>query len=100
MRILFICSFGLHRSRTAEFLYKDRYETKSAGLHNEERPVTKENVDWADKIIVMDSDQKFELELRYPEAKKKIVSIDIPNIYSFNQPELITLLKSKLKNIL
>ena len=96
MNILFICNQGKYRSRTAEILFKGRFETKSAGLYNE-NPVTEKEISWADIIVVMKDEQRKELSKRFPEQylMKKIISIGIDDIYSYNQPELIELLKEK-----
>jgi len=52
MNILFICNQNQNRSKTAEELFKDRFNTRSAGLYNE-KPVTEKQISWADVIIVM-----------------------------------------------
>lgn len=97
MKILFICNQNQHRSRTAEELFKERFETRSAGLFNE-NPVTDSEIGWADKIAVMEDFQRAEIAKRFPKhyMQKQIISLDIPDIYSYNQPELIEILKSKV----
>lgn len=100
MKILFICNQNQNRSKTAEDLFKDKFETKSAGLYNE-KPVTKKQLSWADTIIVMEDSQRSEISKRFPQEylKKQILSLNIPDIYQFNQPELNKLLKSKMKGL-
>jgi predicted protein tyrosine phosphatase len=100
MKILFICNQNQNRSRTAAELFKGRFETKSAGLFNS-RPVTKSQISWADTVIVMEDSQRSEIAKRFPELymQKRILSLDIPDIYSHNQPELVDLLKSKTKGL-
>ena len=100
MKLLFICNQNQHRSKTAEELFKKSFETRSAGLYNE-NPVTKEQLLWADIILVMESEQRTELSKRFPEEylKKQIISLNISDIYSYNQPELITILKYKFNEI-
>ena len=97
MKVLFICNQNQHRSKTAELLFKARFETKSAGLFNE-TPVKSSELDWADTVIVMEQEQREELAKRFPKQymQKRILSLDIPDVYQFNQPELIELLKSKI----
>jgi predicted protein tyrosine phosphatase len=101
MRILFICNQNQHRSKTAEELFKDRFETKSAGLYNS-HPVQEEEIEWADVVIVMDDFQRTELGKRFPKLyiKKQIISLDIPDMYNYNQPELIEILESKMEEFL
>ena len=97
MKVLFICNQNQNRSKTAENLFKDRFETKSAGLFNE-RPVTEKQISWADTIIVMEDAQRSEIAKRFPKQymQKHILSLDIPDIFHFNQPELIQILISKI----
>lgn len=100
MKVLFVCNQNQNRSKTAEVLFKGKFETKSAGLYNE-KPVTKEELAWADTIIVMDGEQRSEIAKRFPElyVQKRILSLDIADIYTSNQPELIDLLKSKMDKL-
>ncbi len=99
MRVLFICNQNQHRSKTAEGLFKDRFQTKSAGLYNE-NPITKQDLDWADTVVVMEDHQRTEISKRFPKQylKKQILSLKIPDIYHFNQPELIELLNYKVNH--
>ena len=54
-----------------------------AGLYNE-KPVTREQLNWADTIIVMEDRQRSEVGKRFPDMyiKKRIISFDIPDIYN------------------
>jgi predicted protein tyrosine phosphatase len=101
MKVLFICNQNMHRSKTAEELFKNKFETKSAGLYNE-KPVTEKQLEWADMIVVMEDAQRSEIAKRFPKAyvRKRIVSLDIPDIYSYNQPELTDVLKRKMEELL
>jgi len=100
MRVLFICNQNQNRSKTAEVLFKNKFETKSAGLYNI-KPVTAQEISWADLILVMEDAQRKELSKRFPELylKKHILSLDIPDNYYYNQPELITLLDERVKQV-
>ncbi|MBD3362068.1 phosphotyrosine protein phosphatase [Candidatus Woesearchaeota archaeon] len=101
MKALFICNQNQHRSKTAEELFKDRFETKSAGLYNE-IPVKEQDLEWADKIFVMEDEQRLELSKRFPKQylKKQILSLNIPDIFHFNQSELISLLNFKMTQLI
>ena len=101
MKVLFICNQNENRSKTAEELFKDRFKTKSAGLFNDS-PVKASELEWADKIIVMEDFQREELSKRFPKQymQKQILSLDIPDIFHYNQPELVELLKAKVKELL
>ncbi|MBN1386564.1 phosphotyrosine protein phosphatase [Candidatus Woesearchaeota archaeon] len=96
MKVLFICNQNENRSKTAEEVLRKKYSTKSAGLFNN-NPVSKEELEWADMIAVMEDHQREEIGKRFPKIylKKKIISLDIPDIYHHNQPELIKILKEK-----
>ena len=98
MKVLFICNQNENRSKTAELLFKDKFETKSAGLFNGE-PVTEKQLSWAEVVIVMEDSQRSEIAKRFPKMymQKRILSLDIPDIYYYNQPELVETLKSKVE---
>jgi len=100
VKVLFVCNQNLNRSKTAEQVFKQRFETKSAGLYNE-KPVTERELSWADVIVVMEDAQRTEIAKRFPKAylKKRIISLGIPDIYHFKQPELVDLLKSKIDDV-
>lgn len=100
MKVLFICNQNQNRSKTAEEIFKGRFETKSAGLYNP-NPVTERQISWADVIVVMEEAQRAEIAKRFPKQymQKRIVSLDVPDVYHFNQPELIDALKSKFSTL-
>lgn len=100
MKMLFICNQNENRSKTAEKIFKDKFETKSAGLYND-NPLTEKQISWADVIIVMEDEQRSEIAKRFPKTymQKRILSLDIPDMYHYNQPELIDVLKSKMKEL-
>jgi len=101
MKVLFICNQNKNRSKTAEKIFNNRFQTKSAGLYNS-KPVTKKQLSWADTIVVMEDEQRTEISKRFPDIyiKKRILSLEIPDTYSYNQPELINNLKSKLNKLI
>lgn len=100
MKVLFICNQNKNRSKTAEDVFKERFETKSAGLYNE-KPVTKKQLSWADIIVVMEDAQRAEIAKRFPEIymQRRILTLNIPDTYYHNQPELVRLLKSKVSEL-
>jgi len=97
MKVLFICNQNQNRSKTAEELFKNKFETKSAGLYNE-KPVTESQISWADIVVVMEEHQRSEIAKRFPKCylKKKIISLDVPDHYGYQQRELINILKEKV----
>lgn len=100
MKVLFICNQNLNRSKTAEELFKDKFETKSAGLYNE-KPVTEKQLEWADTVVVMEDEQRSEIAKRFPKQylKKRVISLNIADVYFYNQPELIDVLELKMAEL-
>lgn len=100
MNVLFICNQNKNRSKTAEEVFKNRFNTKSAGLYNS-KPVTEKQISWADTIIVMEKAQRSEIANRFPKQYilKRILSLDVPDVYHYNQPQLIDILNSKIDEL-
>ncbi|MFA5141776.1 MAG: phosphotyrosine protein phosphatase [Candidatus Woesearchaeota archaeon] len=100
MKVLFICNQNKHRSKTAEVIFKDRFNTRSAGLFNE-KPIQEADMSWADTIAVMEDFQRTELSNRFPKQylNKKIISLNISDEFSYMQPELISLLKKRMNEL-
>jgi predicted protein tyrosine phosphatase len=100
-KLLFICSENRMRSLTAERMYDGfpGYEVKSAGTEQSARtPLTKEHIERADTIVVMEPEHLEKLQDRCGEelAGKKIVCLHIPDIYRYMEPALIDELKAAL----
>ncbi len=100
MNVLFVCNQNQNRSKTARELFKGKFQTKSAGLYTE-KPLSKKDLSWADTVMVMESEQRSEIAKRFPKLymQKRILSLDIPDVYHFNQPELIEILKYKVNKL-
>lgn len=101
--ILFVCNQNKYRSPTAEAIFKDHegWSVKSAGLYCEPddgKPLNKRLVRWADTIYVMEARQKDEILARWPDLVwKRIVVLDIPDRFSYMQPELVKMLKERME---
>ncbi|MBI5003422.1 phosphotyrosine protein phosphatase [Candidatus Woesearchaeota archaeon] len=100
MKLLFICNQNKNRSTTAEEMMKKEFETKSAGLFNE-KPVEERTLTWADAVIVMEDAQRRELAKRFPKQylQKKILTLNIPDVYSYNQAALKEVINKKMKEL-
>jgi len=99
MRVLFVCTGNLDRSPTAEFLLrgKEGFEARSAGTWiNARKKVSKDLIEWADVIFVMEDYHKDVILSICPEAKEKVVVLNIPDVYRRNDPKLIEILKKRL----
>jgi len=98
--VLFLCSRNKLRSPTAEAIFSGHpsLEVDSAGLsHDAEVPLTLEQIEWADLILVMEKIHRSRLNRKFGSAlgKKRIAVLDIPDNYDYMAPELIRLLRSK-----
>ncbi len=91
MKLLFICNQNENRSKTTENLYKDKYETKSAGFYSEKNIINRNLMQWADLIIVFEKHHLKEINEKFPQEylSKKIINLDIPDIYNYNNEKLI-----------
>ena len=98
--ILFLCSRNRLRSPTAEEIFRNHpgIDVDSAGLANDaEVPLSSDQIEWADIIIVMENIHRTRLKRRFNSllAGKKIAVLGIPDRFSFMDAELIRLLKTK-----
>src|SRR3989344_2040658 len=100
MKALFICNQNQHRSKTAELIFKDKFETKSAGLYGG-KILSKEDIKWADILFVMDEEQRNELIRRFPKETftKRLITLNISDSYSYIQNELINILENNLEEL-
>ncbi|RGE46939.1 phosphotyrosine protein phosphatase [Comamonas testosteroni] len=101
-RILFICSRNRLRSPTAEQIFAEQagIETDSAGLAMDaDCPLSADQIEWAELICVMEKRHRSLLNQRFKShlSGKKIVCLEIPDNYQFMQPELVTLLRQRMK---
>lgn len=99
-RILFICSQNKLRSPTAETIFCERtgIEVDSAGLNNDAEVVlSPEQIEWADLILVMESNHRNRLNRKYRKhlAGKRIAVLNIPDDYDYMDPDLIKILKAR-----
>lgn len=101
-RILFVSGKNMHRSKTAEDVFKDRGDimVKSACLFKgSEVEVTREMVDWADMVFVMDKEDEKEMSERFHNIfeRRFILCLEIPDIYDKDDPELEKEIRKKTR---
>ena len=101
-KILFVCSRNKRRSLTAETIYKSEpaWDVRSAGTEESARiKVTAGHLGWADMIVVMEKRHKERLQQKYPEeiAAKRCVCLFISDDYEFMDPQLVELLREKMR---
>jgi len=96
-KLLFICTLNLQRSPTAEKIFKDKYDTKSAGVADTAKvPITYDLLEWADVVFVMEEGHRKFISEKFPNSKKKIINLDIHDSYYFMDEELVKVLKEKV----
>ena len=100
-RVLFVCSQNRLRSPTAEQVFSQnaQFECASAGTNNDaDNPLTSELVQWADVIFVMERAHRNKLGSKFKTVLggKRVICLDIPDDYSFMEPKLVRLLKTKV----
>jgi predicted protein tyrosine phosphatase len=98
--LLFLCSQNKLRSPTAETIFADHpgIDVDSAGLNNDAIvPLSTEQLEWADVIIVMERTHRTRLNRKFKHALagKHIAVLDIPDNYEYMDPDLIQLLKAR-----
>lgn len=105
--LLFVCTANQHRSRTAEDCFRRNpdYEVRSAGTDvlpddPDEQPLTRALLDWADIVFVMEPYHREAIEERFPGHLKRIVVLDIDDVYYRGEPQLINLLEKRVKEYL
>jgi len=101
MNLLFLCNQGENRSRTAKELFQGKvlHELRSAGFYSESCPATLETLEWADAIVVFEEVHVEKLKQEHPEIwfEKRIINLDILDVYNYQQEELKGLLESKME---
>jgi len=97
MNILFVCSMGRLRSKTAAHsLCSAVHEVDYCGTDRDaDRPITLDKVEWADKIICMERCHRNKLRRRYKGQSHKIQVWDIPDDYGYMDDVLVVILRGK-----
>jgi predicted protein tyrosine phosphatase len=104
-KILFICGKNRRRSPSAEEIFAglDGIEVSSAGTSIEAKcQVSADLLEWADRVFVMEQSQRRYLNAHFGHGlkDKKIVCLNIPDRYSYMQPELVAVLRAKVLPLL
>jgi predicted protein tyrosine phosphatase len=101
-RVLFVCRLNRNRSATAERMYckREDLDVRSAGTNEEARVrVNERMMDWSDVIFAMDSEERDNLKGMFPghPSLSRIVCLDIPDRFGFDDPELVQLLQERVE---
>lgn len=106
MNILFVCSANIDRSRTAEAIFTAKlpeHQFKSAGTNQDvchdcsTTLVTKEHIEWASHIFVMEQKHLVYLKSLEPNlTEDKVTVLDIPDGFKYLNAKLIAILDEKV----
>ena len=101
LKVLFVCGKNKWRSPTAEEIFSNYPEIDclSAGLAPEsETVISKELLEWADLIFVMEKTHKTKLTTKFNTSlkDKRIICLNIPDNYKYMDLQLIKILTSKV----
>jgi predicted protein tyrosine phosphatase len=99
-RVLFLCRHNRMRSPTAERIFSKRadLDVRSAGTASDALARVNANMlAWADLIFVMDERQQLSLRRRFAghPSLAHLICLDIPDDFTFMQPELVELLHAR-----
>jgi predicted protein tyrosine phosphatase len=100
-KVLTVCSAGLLRSATLQnFLIKEYgYNVRNCGTVDAYAliPISEALVLWADEIVFVNKENYVNVydELKKLKVLDKCKVLDIPDIYNFNDPELIKICKEQ-----
>jgi predicted protein tyrosine phosphatase len=100
-RLLFICRQNRSRSATAERLFAKRTDLDVRSAGTDPDALVRVNVNmlnWADVIFIMDPEQRRWLESTFTAhpALPRVICLDIPDVFTFLQPELVELLEQRV----
>lgn len=93
-RVLFVCSMGRLRSKTAHHYYLGL--SRFGGLDSDaDFKVTLEDVNWADTIICMESRHRSKLRRKFKGQSSKIKVWNIRDEYGYMDSELLLILERR-----
>lgn len=101
-KVLCVCSAGLLRSATLQnFLIKEYgYNVRNCGTEESYAliPISEALVKWADEIVFVNEEnyQRVKSDLENLDIdEERIKVLNIPDMYNFNDPELIEIIKKQ-----
>jgi predicted protein tyrosine phosphatase len=101
--LLFVCSANIDRSPTGEAIYKNdrRFSVKSAGTSRyARRRISKELLEWADLILVMESGHRELILKDFSETDTdKIHCLDIFDDFRFMEGELADRIRNRSESV-
>lgn len=102
-KVLTVCSAGLLRSATLQnFLIREYgYNVRNCGTEDYALiPISEALVSWADEIVFVNKEnfKRVELDLKEFNSIEKCFILDIPDIYGFNDSNLIKICKEEYES--
>jgi len=104
-KVLCVCSAGLLRSATLQnFLIREyRYNVRNCGTEESYAliPISEALIKWADEIVFVSKQNYIQVaeDILAFDAGHKVHVLNIPDIYSFNDPELVKICKEQYEQI-
>lgn len=97
MKILFVCSMGRYRSRSAAMCLKTaNNDVRYCGTDvDADVKLTKDSLDWADLIVCMENRHRGKIRRKFKGYSHKMVVWNIPDIYYLLEDELVHKLRVK-----
>ncbi len=108
MKILFVCTANVDRSKTAQDFYSEQFinhQFRSAGTDHAlcQRHMTKaldqEDIDWSELIIVMERHHKEWIIQNLELKDKQLHVLEIVDSYAYYSMKLIELLQQKCNKL-
>jgi len=103
-RVLTVCSAGLLRSATLQnmLIREYGYNVRNCGTVESYAliPISEALVKWADEIVFVNNEnfRHVESDLKKFNIIDKCYVLDIPDMYEFNDPELLKICKEQYEN--
>lgn len=101
--VLFVCSKNQWRSPTAERVWRKHpaLAVRSAGTSpNARRVLGPDDLAWADIVLVMEEKHRRRIAEAFPHSETQVVVLDVPDRYTFMDPELVTELEEAVGAVL
>ena len=107
MKVLFVCTENVARSRAAETLFRElqggvgRHEVRSVGTASHAaRRITTRDLAWADVIAVMEARHLDAIRRHWPHHADKVVVLDVFDLFLPEEVELREALEAKIRKLL
>jgi predicted protein tyrosine phosphatase len=107
MKVLFVCTENVARSRAAETLFRElqggtgRHEVRSVGTASHAaRRLTTRDLAWADVIAVMEARHLDVIKRHWPHHVEKVMVLEINDFFLPDEVELREALEAKVLKLL